>query len=97
MLRCEDCEFYRRRPDGSAELLCDPYSTIKEPECLAKLQLTYLKVIADSHKSTLALYRRFAPLQERMFRHIEREMDDVEEAERWKLGNEDDENDLESL
>jgi hypothetical protein len=43
------------------------------------------------------MYRRFAPLQEKMFRQMEREIDDTEESERWKLGdtdndeNEDDE------
>ncbi len=93
MLRCQDCEFYRIRPDGTGELLCDPFSTIKEPECLAKLQLTSLKIVAESHQSTLDLYRRFAPLQERMLRHIEREIDEADEADRWKMDDGEDEED----
>ena len=28
MLRCEDCEFFRRMPDGKPSLSCDPFSTI---------------------------------------------------------------------
>jgi len=86
MLRCEDCEFFRRGPDGSPELTCDPFSTAKEPECLIKLQLIELSIIARSHEATLDMYRRFAPLQEKMFRQMEREIDETEEGDRWKLG-----------
>jgi hypothetical protein len=37
------------------------------------------------------MYRRFAPLQEKMFRHMEREIDDADEADRWKYGEPEDE------
>lgn len=30
------------------------------------------------------MYKRLAPLQEKMFRHMEREIDDVEESDKWK-------------
>jgi len=84
MLRCEDCEFFHRNADGSPHLTCDPYSTIKEPECVAKWQLVQLQIIASSHQATLEVQRRFAPLQEKLFRHMEREIDETEEADRWK-------------
>ena len=93
MLRCQDCEFFRQRADGSPELTCDPFSTIKEPECLLKWQLTQLNVISRSHQATLDLYRRLAPLQEKMFKHLEREIDDAEESDRWKQGSDDDDTD----
>ena len=93
VLRCQDCEFYRQAPDGSPHLTCDPFSTIKEQECLLKWQLIQLNVIAHSHQATLDMYRRFAPLQEKMFKHMEREIDDVEEADRWKLDDDDEEDD----
>ena len=86
MLRCQDCEFFSRGPDGSPRLTCDPFSTIKEPECLAKWQLLQLRVIAKSHQATLEMYSRFAPLQEKMFEHMEREIDEADEADRWKFG-----------
>ena len=89
MLRCQDCEFFRRRADGSPELGCDPFSTIKEPECLLKWQLAQLNIISKSHQATLEMYRRFAPLQEKMFRHMEREIDDADESDSWKLGPDD--------
>ncbi len=89
MLRCEDCEFFRRQSDGSPELLCDPFSNIKESACLSKWQIAQLGVIAQSHKATLAMYRRLAPLQEKMFQHMEREIDEAEEADSWKLQDDD--------
>ncbi len=90
MLRCQDCEYYDVMPNGAPELTCDPLSTIKEPECLSKLLLVQLRVVADSHQATLNLYQRIAPLQEKMFRHVEREMDEVDEADRWKLDDDED-------
>ncbi len=84
MIQCTDCEFFRRRADGSPKLMCDPYSTIKEPECIFKWQLVELQVMSRSHQATLDMYRKFAPLQEKMFRHMEREIDEAEEGERWK-------------
>ena len=91
MLQCQDCEYHHRNPDGSPYLTCDPFSTIKEPECLAKWQLLELKVIARSHRATLDMYRRLAPLQEKLFQHMEREIDEVDEADRWKVADDDDE------
>ncbi|MEK6676842.1 MAG: hypothetical protein AABZ47_14455 [Planctomycetota bacterium] len=94
MIQCETCEFFRRGPDGSPVLSCDPFSTIKEPECLAKWQLVQLRIVARSHQATLDMYRRLAPLQEKMFKHMEREIDDVEEADQWKyLSDDEDESD----
>ncbi len=52
MLRCEDCEFFNRAPDGSPILACDPFSTIKEVECLAKWQVAHLMSISQSHEAS---------------------------------------------
>ena len=93
MLRCEDCEFCQEGPDGTPHLVCDPFSTVKEPECLAKWQLAQLRVIAKSHQATLDMYRRLAPLQEKMFQHMEREIDEASEADRWKMDEDDYTND----
>ncbi|RME41789.1 MAG: hypothetical protein D6788_00485 [Planctomycetota bacterium] len=93
MLQCEDCELFRRRPDGSPELTCDPFRNIKEPYCLWKWSVLQLGVIARSHEATLEFYRRVAPLQEKMFRYMEREIDEAEEADRWKTGPDDEDDD----
>lgn len=94
MLQCKDCEFGGQHPDGSVHLRCDPFATIKEPECLVKWQLIQLNVIAGSHQATLDMYRKFAPMQEKMLRHMEREIDDANEAEKWKYDDEEDGEDL---
>jgi len=93
MLQCQDCEFFDRGPDGEPILRCDPFSNIKEPECLAKWQLVNLQRIAKAHEATIAVYKRLAPLQEKMMRHIEQEIDEIDEADRWKYGLTDEEDD----
>ena len=95
MIQCKSCEFYLEHPDGSPDLQCDPFSNIKEPECLMKWQLASLTVMAKSHRATLDMYRRLAPLQEKMMRHMEREIDEVDEADSWKYeaDSDDDEGD----
>ena len=74
-------------------LTCNPFHNIKEAECLQKWQLLKLEVMARSHQATLDLYRRFAPLQEKLLRHMEREIDDVEEADGWKYSGDGEEDD----
>jgi len=68
-------------------MVCDPFATIKEPECLTKWQLVQLTVLAQSHQATLEMYQRLAPLQEKMMRHVEREIDEADDADRWKTGD----------
>ena len=93
MMQCSDCEFFSVGPDGAVQLLCNPYSNIKEPECLVKWQLTKLDTMVQAYLATAEMYRRLAPLQEKMFRHVERELDDAEDADSWKTGLQDDQDD----
>lgn len=55
-----------------------------------KWQLLQLNTVAKSHQATLDMYRRLAPLQEKMFRHMEREIDDADQADSWKNTEDDD-------
>ena len=89
MLQCVNCEFFQQGTEGAPVLNCNPFATIKEPECLVKWQLIQLNVVAKSHQATLDMYKRLAPLQEKMFKHMEREIEEDEEAERWKYGDDD--------
>ena len=90
MIQCSDCEHFSREPGGQVTFKCDPFSTIKEPECLNKWQLIKIDVMVRSYQATLAMYQRLAPLQEKMFRHMESEIDEIDEADRWKQGQDDD-------
>ncbi len=95
MLQCSECEHCVRGPGGQITFSCDPFSNIKEPECLVKWQLLRLSEqgekldrLVAAYEATVAMYRKLAPLQEKMFRHMEREIDDIEEGESWKYGDE---------
>lgn len=94
MIQCVDCEFADVQPDGSVNVRCNPLVNIKEPECLAKWQLMRLEALVQAYSATVNQYRRLAPLQEKMMKMMEREIDEVEEADAWKLQyDDDDEND----
>lgn len=90
MIHCQDCEFFDRAPGGEVILRCDPFSTIKEASCLAKWQLLKLETIVQANQATAAAHQRLAPMQERMMKYMERELDDVDEADKWKYGDDDD-------
>ncbi|MFQ5501177.1 MAG: hypothetical protein ACE5EQ_02630 [Phycisphaerae bacterium] len=103
MIQCDQCEYFNRSPDGRIAFGCDPFSTIKEPECLAKWQLLRSSELTQrmdrlvaAYEATLKIYQRLQPMQEKMFRHMEREIDETEEGDAWKYGDaegeEDDEN-----
>jgi hypothetical protein len=89
MLQCSQCEYFVRGPAGQAGFRCDPFTNIKEPECLQKWQLVKLEMMVQAYQATIAMYNRLAPLQEKMFRQMEREMDDLDESEQWKRTEED--------
>jgi len=93
MIQCESCEFFRRGTDGEVSFSCDPFRNVKEPECLAKWQLIKINQMVASYQATLDYYRRLAPMQEKMFKVMERELDDMNEAEKWKTSEEEDEED----
>lgn len=93
MLQCQQCEHFVRGPDGQIAFRCDPFSTIKEPECLAKWQLLKLGEMSQkvdrlvrAYEATLSIYQRMQPLQEKMFRHMEKEIREQEDEDSWKRG-----------
>lgn len=91
MIQCETCEFFNRSPAGEVSFSCDPFSNIKEPDCLLKWQLMKINQMVVSYQSTLEYYRKLAPMQEKMFKVVERELDDMNESDKWKLDEDDSE------
>lgn len=90
MLQCQECEFFSRDENtGQMALRCDPFSTIKEPACLEKWQLLKMDALLRSYHAMLAWYQRFSPMQEKMFKMINREIDDMEDADSWKYDDKD--------
>lgn len=93
MIYCSECEFADVGPQGEVRLRCNPFTNVKEPECLQKWQLMKLEALVQAYAATLAQYRRLAPLQEKMMKMMEREVDDFGESEKWKEGYYGDEQD----
>ena len=91
MIQCSGCEYFVRGAKGELGFRCDPFSTIKEPECLVKWQLLKLDMMVRAYQATLEMYKRLAPMQETIFRHMQREVEDLDEGESWKYDQEDEE------
>ena len=98
MIQCRDCEMFVGGPGGQMSFRCDPFTNVKEPECLVKWQILRtaelnqrVERMVTAYEATLKIYKRLEPLQEKMFRHMEREIDDIDEGEAWKLGEDDEE------
>lgn len=92
MIQCKDCPHFHRNEKGEISFSCDPFSNIVEPECLQKWQLIKTNQMVAAYQATLNYYHRLAPMQEKMFKFMEREMNDIDETEKWKY-EQDDEDD----
>ncbi len=85
MIQCLDCQFCEIGPDGRRTFKCDPFVNVVEPECIQKWQLLRLDMLVASYQSMLQLYQRMAPMQDKLFKYMEREMNDMNESENWKV------------
>lgn len=90
MIHCDDCEFCEMGPHNKRIFKCDPFSTIKEPECLQKWQLIRLDMLVASHQGMQNWYNKMAPMQDKLFDYMQREMNDIDDSDRWKIDAEED-------
>lgn len=90
MMQCKDCELCEMGVDGRRTFKCDPFVNIKEPECLAKWQLIRLDMLVASYQQMLKWYGKLAPIQDKLFKYMERQIEDLDEADQWKLPDEED-------
>ncbi len=88
MIQCSDCELCEIGPDGRRTFKCDPFSNIKEPECIAKWQLIRLDMLVASYRGMLRWQKKMEPLQDKIFRYMQREIEDIDESEQWKADEE---------
>ena len=93
MIQCRDCEYYEQDQNGRRSFRCDPFSNIKEPECLMKWQLLRLDLLLQQHQSTISWQQKMSPIQDKIYKYIKRELDDIDEADRWKFDDFDDNTD----
>jgi hypothetical protein len=66
---------------------------IKEPECIAKWQLIRLDMLAATYQAMLKFQEKMAPLQDKVLKYMQREIEGMDESERWKLEDEDQDRD----
>jgi hypothetical protein len=92
MMQCKDCQFCQIQPDGRRSFQCDPFINIIEPECIQKWQLIRLDMLLANYQAMLQMNQKLAPLQDKMIKYMEREMDGLDEGEKWKYDEEDDDN-----
>ena len=91
MIQCRDCEHFRRDEEGRISFACDPFINIKGPECLVKWQLIKINQMVEAYHSMLGYYQKLAPMQDKLFKAMERELDDMDESEKWKQDQDDEE------
>ncbi|MBW2409996.1 MAG: hypothetical protein JRF72_09385 [Deltaproteobacteria bacterium] len=85
MIQCRDCEYFEQDENGRRTFRCDPFTCIKEPECLMKWQLLRLDLLVSHYQNMLLGQQKMAPLQEKILKYMKRELDDMEDADRWKF------------
>jgi hypothetical protein len=92
MIQCKDCELCEMSEDGRRTFKCDPFTNIKEAECIAKWQLIRLDMLVASYQSKLQWQGKLAPLQDKIFKYMKREIDSIDESDQWKLENDEEDN-----
>ena len=95
MIQCLECQYFHRDEAGRISFSCDPFINIVEPECLQKWQLIKINQMVEAYQATLGYYTKLAPMQDKLFKVMERELDEMSEGEKWKSEQDDpeDEND----
>ena len=89
MIQCKDCEFCEMGPGNQRMFKCDPFINVKEPECIAKWQLIRLDMLLASYRGMQKWQQKLAPLQDKIFKYMQREIEDVDETEKWKYDEDD--------
>jgi len=88
MIQCKDCEFCEMGPDNRRNFKCDPFVNIKEAECIAKWQLIRLDMLLVTYSRMQQMQEKMAPLQDKLFKYMEREINDIDESDKWKTDDE---------
>ena len=93
MIQCIDCEFCEISENNEKTFKCDPFSNIKEPECVSKWQLLRLDMLLAGFRGMTSFQERMAPMQDQIFKYVKRELEDLDESENWKVDDDDDDDD----
>ncbi|GAF69753.1 unnamed protein product, partial [marine sediment metagenome] len=72
------------------------FTNIKEPECIAKWQLIRLDMLVASYQQMTRWYGKLAPMQDKIFKYMKREIEDIDESEQWRLDDDEEEEEQEN-
>ena len=89
MIQCKDCEFYSEDGDGRRMFTCDPFTNVKEPDCLVKWQLLRLDLLVSTFRGMAGFQEKMAPMQDKIMKYVKRELEDLDESENWKVDDDD--------
>jgi hypothetical protein len=89
MIQCKDCELCEINADGQKTFHCDPFGNIKEPACIQKWQLIRLDMLTASYQKMMLWYEKMTPMQNKIYKFIQQQIDETNEADKWKLDDED--------
>jgi len=92
MIQCKDCEFYEEDAQGRRTFKCDPFTNVKEPECLTKWQLLRLDMLVSAYHGMIGFQEKMAPMQDKILRYVRRELEDLDESESWKIDDDQEDN-----
>lgn len=90
MIQCKDCQYFEIDAEGRRSFKCDPFTNIVEPQCLAKWQLIRLDMLVASYRQMLQWYQKLAPMQDKMLKFMRHELEDLDEADKWKISEDED-------
>jgi hypothetical protein len=76
-------------PDNRRIFKCDPFVNVKEAECIAKWQLIRLDMLLVTYSKMQQMQEKMAPLQDKLFKYMEREINDIDESDKWKVDDDD--------
>ncbi len=96
MIQCNECEHFHRNEQGQVSFSCDPFTNIREPECVLKWQLIKINQMVEAYHATLSYYQKLAPMQDKLFKAMERELDDMDDGESWKHSEDDEDEEEET-
>ena len=90
MIQCKDCEYFKTGPQGQKSFKCNPFVDIKEPQCIEKWQLIRLDMLLASYQAMLKFQNKMAPLQDKIMKYMQKEIEDLDESDKWKVDEEPD-------
>lgn len=97
MIQCKDCELCKTTAEGARTFLCDPFLNIKESECIQKWQLIRLDMLLATYNRMQGWQQKMAPLQDKIFKYMEREIGEIDESDKWKVDDEENEDEPDEI